>query len=265
VSRALRVAAVLWVAAAGCRTTLPPAIPLDVADPRPAAFLAALAARAGELEALSGMVKLAVDGPGGSLRSKQVLVAARPARLRIEIQGFLSQTVALLATDGTHYDLFQVRERSLESDRVRPGLLWEVAAIDLEPDEAVRVLLGAPDLRGLRPTGAQLLGDGAVAVALADAAGRPRRVLEFLPDGALRRISARDADGAVAWDARYGDRRSLGDTSFAHAIELEFPASGVRARLSLSRVVLNPPLSPTLFRLNDLPGVSYNEGAGGRG
>ena len=48
-------------------------------------------------------------------RGRWVVMAARPARLRIEIQGFLSQTVALLATDGSHYDLFQVRERSFET------------------------------------------------------------------------------------------------------------------------------------------------------
>lgn len=264
-SRALRAAAALALLLAGCRSLTPPAVLLAPGDPRPAALLATLGERSAGLSALRGMARLAVDGPGGSLRSRQVLVAARPALLRVEIVGFLSQTQALLVTDGETYAFFSARDRRFESDRVRPGLLWEIAGIDLEPGEAVGVLLGAPDLGSLAPARAASLGGGAVRVVLVDQAGRPRRALEFDAGGALRRLAAWDLDGVLAWDARYDDLETLGATSFAHAIEIEFPPTGVRARLELSRVSLNPDLAPDAFQLNPPPGLSHTEERGGSG
>jgi len=260
VRRALVAAAGAALLAAGCRTSLPPAVPLAPGDPRPAALLASLEERGADLQALRGVAKLSVDGPEGSLRSKQVLVAARPARLRVEVLGFLSQTVALLATDGETYDLFQVKERRFERAPVHPGLLWEVAGIALAPDEAVRVLLGAPDLEGLAPAGAAALPEGGVGVLLSDAKGR-RRGVEFDSGGALRRVTAWRPGGLVAWDVRYDDVEERSGLAFAHQIALEFPASGVEAEIELDRVELNPTLGPKVFELEPPPGVRISRPA----
>lgn len=253
--RGLVAAAVAALLAAGCRTSLPPAVPLAPEDPRPVALLASLGERGAELQALRGLAKLSVEGPEGSLRSKQVLVVARPARLRVEVLGFLSQTVALLATDGETYDLFQVKERRFERAPVHPGLLWEVAGIALAPDEAVRVLLGAPDLEDLAPAGAVALPEGGVGVLLADAGGSRRRGVEFDSGGALRRLTAWRPGGLVAWDVRYDDVEERDGLAFAHQIALEFPATGVEAEIDLDRVELNPSLGSKVFELEPPPGV----------
>lgn len=260
--RARRAAAAALFALAGCRTLEPPAIPLSPDDPRPGVLLAALDARADSLSALRGLARLAVDGPGGSLRSRQVVVAARPARLRVEVLGFLSQTQVLLVTDGERYELFDARERRVERERVRPGLLWEVAGIDLEPGEAVRVLLGTPELAGLQLATAARVGDTRLRLLLADAEGRARRALEFDAQGDLRRIAAFDADGGLLWDARYEELESVGETRLAHVIALVFPRTNVEARLELSQVQLNPALDDASFRLELPPGAVGLEGGG---
>jgi hypothetical protein len=247
-ARALAAAAVALVAVS-CRTTQLPIVPLAVDDPRPEQLLAGLASRSARLDALRGMARLAVDGPEGSLRSKQVLVAARPARLRVEILGFLSQTQALLVTDGTSFAFFDAREHRFEEAPLRPGLLWEVAGIDLEPGEAVRVLLGAPQLEALRTSGAALLPDGGLQLIQADPSGRARQALEFDAEGRLRRLAAWDADGVAAFDVRYDDLEPVGETPFAHRIDIAFPATGVKARIDLSQVALNPELAPGVFEL----------------
>jgi len=265
VRRVLVAAVAVALLAAGCRSSRPPAVPLAPGDPRPAALLASLEERGGQLRALRGVAKLSVDGPEGSLRSKQVLVAARPARLRVEVLGFLSQTVALLATDGETYDLFQVKERRFERAPVHPGLLWEVAGIALAPPEAVRVLLGAPDLGGLEPAGAVALPGGGVGVLLADARGRRRRGVEFEPGGALRRLTVWSAGGRTAWDVRYAEIEDRQGVPFAHEISLEFPASGVEAEIELDRVELNPTLAPDVFELEPPPGVRISRPAARRG
>lgn len=251
------VAALAWIALA-CRSALPPAVPLADDDPRPAALLAGLEARSASVEALRGLARLSVDGPGGSLRSKQVVVAARPARLRVEVLGFLSQTVAVLVTDGVEYTLVDTRDHSWEHDRVRPGLLYDVAGIDLDPAQAVRVLLGVPRLDGLELARASGRADGSVQLVLTDARGRPRRALEFDADGLLRRLAEWDAAGVPRFDARYADVESLEPADLARRIEIHFPATGVRATLDLSSLTLNPALSPDTFRLDPLaePGRS---------
>lgn len=199
------------------------------------------------------MARLSVDGPGGAVRSRQVMVAVRPASLRVEILGFLSQTQAVLVTDGESYSFFDVRERSFERAALRPGLLARIAGVDLEPDEAVRVLLGTPDLAGLRPVGAALLPGGGVRIILADDSGSTRRAVETDADGQLERFAAWGPQGS--FDARYGDRQAVGEVPFAHRIEIEFPETEVLARIELSQVDLNPTLGPNAFEL-DTPGAA---------
>jgi hypothetical protein len=244
----LAAAAAAGVLVLACRTALPPAVPLAPDDPRPAARLAGLAARSAALEGLRGLARLSVDGPGGSLRSRQVVVAERPDRLRVEVLGFLSQTLAVLVTDGREYSLFDVRDHTFERAALRPGLLEQIAGVDLAPDEAIRVLLGVPDLAGLVPVGAALLPDGGVRIVLADPGGSPRRAVETDADGELQRYASWGPGGR--YDARYGDRQPVGDTPFAHRIEIDFPESEVRAQIELSRVDLNPVLGPATFELD---------------
>ncbi len=259
-------AAALVLLALGCRTALPPALPLPEEDPRPAALLADLFARSETLRGLRGLAQLAVDGPEGSLRSKQLLIAERPARLRIQILGFLNQTAALLVTDGEAYDLFVARDRARERGPVTPDLLYRVAGIALSPVEAVEVILGVPDPgRGLALAGAASLPEGGIRVLLADERQRTRRSLEFDPEGQLRSLAAYAGTGAAEWEVRYADRAPIGEVSFAHSIEMVFPGQGIRAELELSAVSLNPALGPETFVLRLPPDVSYNPGQGGRG
>jgi hypothetical protein len=113
----------------------------------------------------------------------------------------------------------------------------------------VRGLLWAPQLEALRPSGAALLPDGGLQVILVDPSGRARRALEFDADRRLRRLAAWEADGVAAFDVRYDDLEPVGETRFAHRIDIAFPATGVKARIDLSQVALNPELTPGVFEL----------------
>jgi hypothetical protein len=97
--------------------------------------------------ALRGSARLAVDGEGLEVRARQILVVERPARLRVEVQGLLSQTLAVLVTDGPRYQLFRAENRSFESGDVHPGLLWQVASLALTPEEAIELVRRAHDAR----------------------------------------------------------------------------------------------------------------------
>jgi len=240
----------LTVLVAGCRS-LPVATPLPEGDARPDACLAALVAAGAARESLRGVARVALSGPAGESRSKQILVVARPARLRVEVQGLLGQLVAVLVSDGARFALFRAGDGTVEEGEIRPALLYEVAGLPLRPEEAVDALLGVPALREPTRRGpAAALSNGFVRVDLLDAAGGPTRRLECDAEAQLRRLEVRAPDGSLAWQASYDDHRPVGGTSFPHEIELDFPADEARAKVTFQWLELNPELPPDIFALD---------------
>lgn len=255
-------AAALLLLAAGCATPAGPpgGRPLQAGDPRPAALLEALEAESQTRRALRAVARLAIDAPEGSTRSKERLVLERPSRLRVEVLAFLDQVVAVLVTDGTRFQLFRAQERRIDTGQVHAGILWEVARIALSPEEAVGVVLAAPDVAAdLAVAGAEELPDGGVRIVLADPAETARRELVFDAVSRLRELTELDGAGAVAYRARYDDWREVEGGRFPFRQELQFPGGDAEALLTFQSVVLNPQLPPEIFELHLLgatPGAS---------
>jgi len=252
VRRTARIAVGVLLAAAGCRSLpLGELAPLAPDDARPGILLASLDERAAARQALRGRAHLAVDSDDGEvqLRGSQVLAVARPDRLRVEVQGFLSQTQAVLVTDRGAFQFFVPAEGTFESGAVYRGLLWQVARIDLEPTQVVDLVLGAPlPDRRLELRRALTTPEGGVRIELADAGGSRRDALVFDAEARLRRFE-RHAGGERLWQVRFDDYAAVDGTPFAHRIQLDFDGSGTRVELSLRDVELNPRLSDGLFRL----------------
>jgi outer membrane biogenesis lipoprotein LolB len=253
-ARALLTAA-LALGLAACAT--PTGRPLAPDDPHPAALLERWSASVADRRALRGTARLSVDArrPDGEplrLRSKQRLVLARPDRLRVEVQGFLGTTLAVLTVDAQRYALLQTEERHYESGRAYPGLLRDVVGLDLATGEAIDLILGDPGRGRPRRVGAAFaLADGITRVELADAdADGGRHSLDLDREARLRRFSLRDARGAVRWQARYADYAAVSGSPVAHRVELELPSAS--AVLALSGVELNPALDPDIFRLDPI-------------
>jgi hypothetical protein len=246
---ALALAALL--ACAGCRTLVPAARPLPADDARPAAMLQGLRVLAAERSSLRAAARVSIEGERRASFARQLLLLERPARLRLEVMGVLGQRVAVLATDGSQYDLFRAEQPGIETGEVHPGILWEVAGLALTPEEAVQLALGAPLAPGEEPSiaGSAALPEGGVRVELGYRAGDVRRTLEFDAAADLRRYAAWDAQGTLLLEARYGDYRDAGGSRFAHQIEVELPAARSRAEIRFQWVELNPELTDDLFRL----------------
>jgi hypothetical protein len=262
VNRAALLVALL-VATAGCRTAAI-RLPLPADDPRPTALIRAWQERVAERRALRGTARLAVDGEQVHVRARQILVVERPSRLRVEVQGLLSQTVAVLVTDGPRYQLFRAEDRSFESGEVHPGLLWQVASLDLTPEEAIDVVLGAPRLdAALKPLRAFETGEGEIGIDLGDAAGNLRERRSFDAQGSLRRVERFAEGGEVAWSARFDGYAPVSGVPLAHAIRLEAGAPPIRAELALSGLELNPALPEGLFVLRPAATDAHPDGEGG--
>ncbi len=251
-SRFRPLAVMSLLALAACRG--PVLVPLPQEDPRPGALVAAWSARAEAREALRGAAWLAVDSEAqGSaaplrLRSRQTLVLERPGRVRIEVQGMLGTTLAVLAIDGDEYALFETQTRHFEGGPLPADLLWRVTGLALRPEDVVEVVLGAPRLAApLAVRAAFAVPDGGVRVELADAAGR-RRLLRFDAQDLLRELEVREPDGAT-WTAHFDDYAPVAGDSLAHRVSIE--TRSARAVLKLRDVELNPLLSADMFRLDE--------------
>ena len=245
----LRFASLVSLSALAC-AAVPRELPLPPSDPRAAALLGGLARDAAARRALRGVAQLALDGPAGSGRARQVLVLERPARMRVEVLGVLDQTLLVLTTDGERYRLLHVPERSLDSGPVYPELLRDVAGLAVTPEQAVGLLLGAPlPPAGARVEAAAQLTDGGMRLEVGGSGAPGRQVFEFDPASRLRRWAQLGTEGEALSEARFDDYRPLAGEAFAHEIALIDHVSGAQARLSFATVELNPTLPPGLFEL----------------
>lgn len=241
-------------------------IPLDAADPRPAAFLEQWDAIARARHALRGRAHLVVDGDV-KVRGNQIVVLERPARLRVEVLGLLNQTAAVIATDGERFEILRTGDRSYDTGVVHPDLLWREAHLALTPREAVELLLGGPTLDPeWEPAGAVgTVGDDGewVRMDLVDANQRIRRRMAFDAAARLREFEVLDGVGDVLWRAQFDDYAPVGAVAFAHSIVLDIAAGNAHVEISLRDVELNPEISPEVFRIRPPAGEIDLEGKAG--
>jgi len=249
--RPIRLILISWVAALCCAcATSVQWFPLAEGDPRPRALIEGWNEVARQRQGLRARATLTVKARNANFSLSQVLVLERPLRLRVEVLGFLGQTVAVLVIDGERYEFFRADDRSYESGEVHDGLLWQYARIDLTPHEAIDLLLGAPRLdASLRPTGATTSEAGAIRMDLVDPAGVIRQSVEFDSAGRLTNLEVRDAEGELDWWARYADFAEVAGEAVATNIVLYVSEGKSRAEIELRDVELAPDLPRGLFQL----------------
>jgi hypothetical protein len=209
------------------------------------AWLAAERGAMAERRSVRAFAKLRVasEQGGGSVRA--AILAERPARLRLETLNLLGQTQTLLVVDGERFAFYD--GRAIERGVTAPELLRERLGLDVEPQEAVALLLAAPELPQQAPARVWLAGEERRAE-FADTS------VSFGADGALSGVARLDAAGGARWSAQFSDWRAVPGGRYPGALSFDFPGTGVRAELALSEVELNPELEPSLFRVAGGPG-----------
>ena len=239
---------------AGCATPgRPPPQPagrvVDIADSRIVALAGALEATARDRRSLVGAAHVSLSAPDLRFSRPQRVALQLPAKLRVEILGLFNQVAAILTTDGVRYQLYEPGESGIREGVVGAHLLWQVARMDLEPEEAVAVLLGAPWQRNARLEAARELPDGTLLLAYRQAGGTGRRIFEFAPPAYLTRVRQRGPDDRLVWEAAYDDYRQLGERAFAHEIAIRFPRVDAKADFRFKTAELNRDLPASAFQL----------------
>jgi hypothetical protein len=229
-------------ALAGCRTLPAAEYEVGADDPRIAVRLAALRALATERTALRANARSRSEGPDGGGFSSQLVLAQRPASLRVEVIGLLQQRVLVLATDGERYELFRAEGGLREAGPVHPGVLDEAAGLPVTPEAAVGLLLAAPRAPDGPPLRATENGAGELTLLWQEEA------LAFDAEGRLAALRFRPGGRDVLF-ARWSDWRDTPGGAFPHRLDVELPEAEARLALEFRQVELDPALPPELFRL----------------
>jgi hypothetical protein len=258
VSRAQRTLCALAcaLALAACQTApaaAPAWTPLAADDALAAQRLSWLRAHAAARRSLRANARVSLSGAAGESFSKQLVLAERDAKLRIEVIGLLGQRALVLASDGVEYDLYRAETGKTETGAVDAGVLWRVARIPLLPSEAVGLLLAAPAVLAEAPRAES---GPAAELRLV----WPDRSVTFDAAGGL--ASARVLAGPGGEElakAKFLDWRGEGAAAFPYRVELDFAFQKGGALIEFRDAELNAALDPTWFRLKP-PRVSSAPG-----
>lgn len=233
--------------------------------------------------ALRGSARVLLEGPDFKLNRPQRILVERPARVRFEVIGLFDQLAALLATNGSRFDFYDVSTGRISRGRVTPTLLWDLAKIDLDVDEFVGLLLAAPvPTPGIARSSVWLEPDGGIVLVFAWPKREPsancrilpdRALLEadcFVPagspveggemflfdvDGRLAELRSLDQDGSLRFRATFDDYQplavSVGDVEFPNRITIRSPGAASLASFEWTRVMLTDTLSDRFFTIPD--------------
>ena len=247
--RILTVAVCLSIVA-GCAPRREIARELPIAPVEAEALLEIIEARRAQLQSLRTLARTTYTSPATRQRIKQVILAARPDRLRWEILSPFG-TVFVLTSSAGMIAAYAPREDTVYRGRASADNLSRHIGIDLDTTTAVELLLGTPplDQGGLtavsRDGGLLKLWQGtdeAVGVVWFDSALDPVR------------YERQDRQGYVTLRATFGGITAVEGIRLPTRLTVELPLSQQRVDIELREPELNPHLSNELFLLQTPPG-----------
>ena len=248
----MKSAFVLVLAAAllvGCRAPLHTRTPLDPTDIRPLALLQSLVKASTERTSLNAALRMSLDSEDLRFRRPQRLAVRSPSDLRIEVLALFGQIAAVLVTDGESYQSMD-SDGDFESGPVAQDLLWRIARVALQPEDAVDLLLGVPiPSDDASFAGAFIDTRGTLSLDFRDANGVLTDRCGFNEAGQLSEFVRFEDDGKVAWEATFSDYREVSGSPFAFEVDLKFPEVDATASLQFDHAALGAVLADELFVL----------------
>jgi len=244
--------------AAGCPHALPP-VARPYAAPSAEELVSSLKARSAALKGVEAEARAEQIGPGRQrVKVKVSAWAERPDRLRLEIAGPLGTGAATLVTDGTRFSLLDAREGRLFTGEARGCNVARLVQVELEPAQAVSVLLGEVPIEPGEATVAWDEHEGGrevLTLKLADG-GQERIWL----DGRDRRwdplrAERLDGDGRLRWRIEHGEFTDVEGRRQPSRTTIRDERRGAEIRLRWKDRTLDPTLKEEGFRLEAGPGI----------
>jgi hypothetical protein len=238
--RARAAAFAALVVLSGCALRTLPVREVRGEEQRIGEWIARVKSEGDARRALRADGQLRLASPRGKGAVREVIVAERPDRLRLESLNVLGQTQSVLVVDGGRFGWFEGGpiQYGTEAEQV----LRERLGLDLSADDVLEALFVDPPLQ--LPLVSPVWGQGDERIVQV----KTHRV-RFGPGGDLLEVESLDAQGAVRWRAVYDRWREAEGGRYPFGVKLFIPSSDASAELELREVVLNSTLDPALFVL----------------
>ena len=227
---------------------------LDLSNARAIAelFLEKQQKREGGIYGLEGISRVIFQNKVDRFSSKQVIVAERPARLRLESLGFFNQRVSIFTTDGENYSYFQKGLAKVERGRVYSSVLLDKMGIPISTTEAVALLLGVPPLSpGTLNFNSKQKGERLLVLLFSPDGSKDTLVFDL--EGKLLSFKRYSLSGRSSMEISYGNFRPVEHFGyFAYEVSFFFPELDVRATVAFQELGLNSKISRKTFMISPL-------------
>jgi len=208
--------------------------------------------RRSEIRSIRALARTSYSSPEPSQRVRQLILAARPDRLRWEILSPFGTAFVLTAIHGT-LAAYVPGEHTVYRGAASPENLARYAGVDLSVATVVDLLLGTPPL----------LVDGLI---VASEEGDEFELWQSVDDEVFVswfsplmdpvRYESRDNEGYVLVRATFGDFTRVQGIRLATHLTVEIPPSSRRVEMELREPEVNPDLPDRLFALQTPPGTT---------
>lgn len=234
----------LTVVLGGCATVKVPLAESPAPEAEGEALLAMWLERGEALQALQGLAKVKVKTPQGSVTGTQVVIAARPDRLRVEALSPFGTPLLAMASDGRQLTVMLPGENLYYTGAATTENLTRFTGVPLAPTVLVDILFWQPPLVAFREISVFRTGAGGWRIVLK--AGAERQELVF--DAATRLEQVRYFSGdalQLAVDYAGFDQAP----ALPRQIRLEQPPLALLASLDFSELTVNQPQPEGRFHL----------------
>jgi outer membrane lipoprotein-sorting protein len=237
----------LVVSCAACvpRPAQPPAAPPPAALPREADLVRALDARRRAIRSLRSVARTTYTTPTESQAVRQVILVARPDRLRLEVLSPFGVAFVLATSDGA-LAAYARDEATFYHGTASVENLARYTQVALPVDTAVDLLLSTPPV-GESGSGVVSHEDGRVKLWQED--GRRVNVIWFGEALEPARFEQRDEDGTVLVRATFTDFTQVDRLRLPTRLALEIPPARQRIDIALREPEVNPALPDSVFAL----------------
>jgi outer membrane lipoprotein-sorting protein len=208
--------------------------------------------RRAEIHSLRAVARMAYHTSETSHRTRQVIVAERPDRLRWEVLSPFGTAFVLAASNGM-IAAYAPGEDKLYRGVATPENLARYANVDLSVPTIVDLLLGTPPLT---PGGLMVVSRDGDDVKLWQ--DRDNQVSTYWFNALLDpvRFERQDNQGHVLLSATFGDSVQIGTVRLPTHLTLDVPVSEQRIDIELRDPEINPELPHNLFVLATPAGVT---------
>jgi outer membrane lipoprotein-sorting protein len=237
----------------------PPPAQRPYPPPTAGELLAALRARADQVQTLRAIAKVDETAAGQRVKVKVALFAARAGKLRIEADSPLGGAIAVLTSDGDHFALLDARNNRFLTGPANACNVARLIRITLAPEDVVTVLMGAAPIHG-EPVRVEwdATHGGREVLTLRDDDGSGERLYFAARERRWDLLAAerRDARGHLQWRVTHEDFGDHAGIRLPNLITVQEPPHHASAQIKYRSLEPNAQFPDRLFQQEPPSGIA---------